>query len=77
MQLKKEDIIKYCETFIGYGSLSADIAIIGMEEGDKYKPNEVLLDFSESGLYLLNDDGGKGRKEARMSREKKYRELFY
>lgn len=36
MQLKKEDIIKYCETFIGYGSLSADIAIIGMEEGDNY-----------------------------------------
>ena len=35
MQLRKEDIIKYCETFIGYGSLSADIAIIGMEEGDK------------------------------------------
>lgn len=58
--IKREDIITYCKDFMGYGNLTGDTLIVGMEEGDKkiYHTYDRVHSRIESVVKYLKKHGG-------------------
>ena len=58
--MKKENVIKYCKNFMGYGDLNSDTLIVGMEEGDKaiYHTQERVTRRIDTVVDLLEKGNG-------------------